>query len=283
MTIPKKNSDLPRHIAYAVAIHALLGLALVAVETPARGKKGVDFDTESLVLLRLPPPAEGEGSVLPLMGEMPASNEESPNGVPGISNNVGEETVARPAEKPLQEDPEGISLPQDIKDELAEERKNLEEELRHLKETSLAPLPQTNPLGDNGPPKPSTGLGDQGAIRELDMDGHSPQIVSLIMARYDMRIETKRMKGTAQNFLSSASDSGGKYFGGMSVPEGIYEVWQLSRKAVAKMATLEEDAIIERGMKPEKTRVVRIVYGIVKTSESEYDLGVLHFEAEPIN
>lgn len=104
------------------------------------------------------------------------------------------------------------------------------------------------------------------------------------MARYKLKVVTQRLEGSSgQNFLSSASKGTNEhFFGGMSVPAGIYEVFQLSRESVALMSRLEEQALRDRGMEPLKSRVVRIVFGIVKSDKGEHVLGVKSLDAEAV-
>ena len=63
---------------------------------------------------------------------------------------------------------------------------------------------------------------------------------------------------------------------------GVYEVFELSPEAVAHMSRLEESEIRRRNLDLEKTKVTRVVFGIVPTSGGDYDLGLLEFEAQPL-
>lgn len=123
-----------------------------------------------------------------------------------------------------------------------------------------------------------------GTVRELSLDGFPEPIVQEIMARYDLRVVEKAVGGgTNQNFLSSASTAaGGRFLADRGGVPGIYQVFVLSPKAVAAMSRLEEEEIRRRGMDPMRTRVARVKFGIVG-HPPETDLGVLIFEAEPLD
>jgi hypothetical protein len=169
--------------------------------------------------------------------------------------------------------------------ELAEERTRLREELRRASSPeSLPPLPEPVAKAPNQPsPPPPPRQGDLSTIRELSMEGYPDSIVGEVMRRYRMQVKLKVVQGgTNQSFLSSASSNKGDTFlADRNSPPGLYQVFELSRDAVTRMSALEEQAIRERGMDPERTHVKRIKFGIVQNA-GEYDLGVLEIEAEPV-
>lgn len=282
MTKSQKKYNLPKYIAVAIVLHFLFAVIALAFKTSPNSDSHRIWENDALVLLKLPPPLEGEGISVSMMGEESADKDTSGT-APETQDNEQGQGIAKPVEEPQGTAPSETPVPSEIQEMMAEEKIKLEEELRTLKAQGSDPVPQKAPQGYSNTPRQSTGLGSKGAERQLEMEGFSPEITNQIMNRYDMRIETKRMKGSTQNFLSSASGSSGTYFTGSEVPDGIYEVWQLSRKAVSKMAHLEEEAIKAKGMNPEKTRVKKIVYGIVRTSDGGHDLGVTYFDAEPID
>lgn len=128
--------------------------------------------------------------------------------------------------------------------------------------------------------------GIEGAVRELKLEGHPPEVLEQIMNRYNLRVVLREFKSGSrgQNFLSSASKGPGEqYFGGLSVPPGVYEVFQLNQETVGLMSRLEEDAIRKQGLEPLKTRVIRVVFGIVNSEGGGYELGVLSLEAERVS
>jgi hypothetical protein len=173
--------------------------------------------------------------------------------------------------------------------ELAEEREKLREELRQARSDDALPQLPSPPTGEPGlpsntPPPPSPPRqGSMSTIRELSMEGYPDQVVQTIMQRYRLRVTIKMIQGgTNQKFLSSAANNSGDHFyANAGGAPGLYQVFELSTDAVAKMSHLEEEAIRERGMEPAVTHVKRIKFGIVQTKDG-YDLGVLEFEAEPV-
>ena len=115
-----------------------------------------------------------------------------------------------------------------------------------------------------------------GAVRTLDFKGFPQAIVDEIMARYDIRIEQKFV-GANKNpsFLSYAETQGGVYLN--SQGPGYFEVFVLSREAMSKMSQLEMEELRKRNLDPERTTVVRVVFGIIQTKEG-HDLGIVDFE-----
>lgn len=137
------------------------------------------------------------------------------------------------------------------------------------------------PSGGNG-----TRKAPEGAIRELDLTGFPQPVVDEVMERHRLRVVQQDVRAgrRGQSFLSSAVRGvGERYFGGMDVPEGVYDVFQLNRETVATMSRLEENALKEQGFQPLQARVIRIVFGIVKASDGTYDLGVKLLEAEKVS
>lgn len=175
--------------------------------------------------------------------------------------------------------------------ELAEERTRLREELQLARDPANLPALPPPPAGDVGiasssPPPDAPGpprKGNLGTIRELKLQGYPDHVVGEIMLRYRLQVKMKVVQGgTNQSFLSSASsNSGDTFLADRNSPPGLYQVFELSTDAVAKMSRLEEQAIRERGLEPAATHVKRIKFGIVQRGNG-YDLGVLEFEADPV-
>lgn len=170
--------------------------------------------------------------------------------------------------------------------ELAEERTRLRDELRRARSPeSLPPLPDAPEPAPPDKPAPESPprRGDLSTIRELNLEGYPDQAVAEVMARYRMQVKMKLVQGGSnQSFLSSASSNRGDTFlADRNSPPGLYQVFELSRDAVTKMSSLEEQAIRSRGMDPERTHVKRIRFGIIQ-SGGGYDLGVVELEAEPV-
>jgi len=178
---------------------------------------------------------------------------------------------------------------QDLAAYLAADRKALRAELKQLtQQASASPLPAISaPVAtdDAGGDAGGSDKGPEGAVRELSLDGFPKSVVDEIMQRYHLNIVTKEIRGgrTGDSFLSSASRGPNEhYFGGLTVPEGVYEVFQLNRETVALMSRLEEDALKQRGLEPLKTRISHIVFGIVKSDDGHYELGVKSLKADRV-
>jgi len=168
-------------------------------------------------------------------------------------------------------------------DELAEERERLKEELeRARREVAGLPPPQAPP---DAPPPPHASpprRGDIGTVRELDLGGQPDNVVQDIMTRYRLKVTIKQVPGGSnQSFLSSAAaPTGERFYADRRSPPGIYQVFELSKFAVAHMSRLEEAEIVRRGGNPETAVVRRVKFGIVDGGGG-YDLGVKEIEIEP--
>ncbi len=120
-----------------------------------------------------------------------------------------------------------------------------------------------------------------GAIRMLDLEGFPEHVVRKVLARYDIQFDHRYTKPTAgRNFLNAAMTADGNYTNEQA--EGYYDVLVLSRKAFSMMASRELEALTRRGYDPKRSRVLKIVFGIVLDSDGDYDLAVTDFEAENI-
>ncbi len=263
----------------AVALHGLLiGLLVLA-----RHKEPVIPSTD-ILSFRLVPPPEGQAPIfMPSSNPLAALPPEGQDSVPDAEMLRGGELIS-----PLENTADEIS-DAELAELLAAEREALRAELDQLSEIAQAspktgrPLPVPPP--DSGT-KGQSGPGPEGAVRELDLGGYPQAVVDDIMERYKLKVVTRRMKAGqgGQNFLSSASKgSSERFFGGLrTLEEGIYEIFQLSRDSVALMSRLEEEALKKEGLEPLKARVVHITFGIVKTEDGKYELGVKSLEAEPV-
>jgi hypothetical protein len=121
---------------------------------------------------------------------------------------------------------------------------------------------------------------EDGAARRLVLSDYPQSIVDRILERYNIRISIRYISADkASTYLNLAETRKGTYY---SRPgSGIYEVFQLSRKAVTKMVGLEIEEMKRRGLDPNRTRVIEVHFGIVKRGD-DYDLGIMKFKAEEI-
>lgn len=124
--------------------------------------------------------------------------------------------------------------------------------------------------------------GQSGIIRTLDVAGFPDSIVRPLLARYGIEIERRAVSlGEQRGFLNAASLQSGT-FTNQVAPSGVHEVFVISPKAVAMMASLENQALMKSGHNPRDTRIRKIVYGIVKDEDDQFALGVTDIQLERI-
>jgi hypothetical protein len=161
--------------------------------------------------------------------------------------------------------------------ELEQDERDLREQIARIKHQigeSIAEIGQFSPP----PPENSTLSGE--VIRELNFTGYPSAAVEQVMQRYGLRIE-KRFVASASSttFLSQAVTPDQKRFlGGGPSPPGIYEVFELTPQAVARMSRLEEEAIRQQGRDPAKTAITKVVFGLAQQSDGTYDFCVTRIE-----
>lgn len=269
----------------ALLCHLLLALWLcllqgewVGPEPPPR--------TSAKVSMHLVPPPEGPRGAS-IAASLPGSENEPPEEQDQPAPSDGDEPQ-RPDPAPTPEPappPARVELEEAVVRELEAEREQLRAQLEQQKN-------QTTSFADRVREQLNTGGGaDQqlrrpvpaGTIRELELDGYNEAVVAEIMARYGLRITEKALAGgVSQSFLSSAATAdGGQFAADRDGAPGVYQVFLLSPKAVARMSQLEEEELRRRGFDPMKTRVLRVKFGIVGPPTGA-DLGVLVLEAEPL-
>lgn len=269
------------HYILAIAAHGAVALLLLLARAP-ESSLASSASLPPQVYFRLVPPPEGQAPLF-----MASSNPTAlpPPGEDGLPD--GELATGGNLDMPATEIDGQIS-DAELAEILAKDREALRAELEQMTQTALAePLSRTPvPL-----PPPVSGKeggstrGPEGAVRELDLEGFPHDVVDDIMKRYKLKVVTRHIPAgqRGQSFLSSASRGANEtYFGGGAVPEGVYEVFQLSRDSVALMSRLEEEALKQRGLEPLKSRVIHINFGIVKDGDEGYVLGVKSMEAEAV-
>jgi hypothetical protein len=120
----------------------------------------------------------------------------------------------------------------------------------------------------------------QGALRRLVLSDYPQNVVDRVLKRYDIKITTRYISaGKASAYLNMAETRQGTYYNQSG--EGLYDVFELSRKAVAKMVSLEIAEMKRRGFDPNRTRTIEVHFGIVRNGD-DYDLGIIKFKAEQI-
>ena len=171
-----------------------------------------------------------------------------------------------------------------IEQQLRIERRKLQAEFKRLddqKKTISSQLNARLALAQVKKGKYRTKGPAKGPVRAIDFKGYPESVVQDVMKRYDIRVEQKFVDANMQpSFLSYAETNEGVYLNREG--SGYYEVFVLGRPALAKMSKLEHEELIKMGHNLNQTTVERAVFGIVKRDEA-YDLGLIEFEARPID
>ena len=264
-------------LAAAVFLHALFALLAWAVRVSALPATG-----GGRVIVSLETPAEQP--LLPfLVATLPGGDAPPPQladfpAAPPPPQDAG--TVSPPTPPPPP--PE---LPPEVEQALREERERLMARLQGERAVASAIVEEAT---RSAPPPPPTGgvraPARLGTVRELDLTGQPQDVIDAIMAKHRLSIREKFVSGAdSQSFLSSAATQGDERFFAARAPRpGIYTVFQLSREAIAHMSRLEEQEIRRRGLKPESTRVTRVVFGVTTGASGTPDLGIRTFEWDSV-
>jgi hypothetical protein len=135
-----------------------------------------------------------------------------------------------------------------------------------------------NPPPHQEPPPPSAEI-----VRELDLSGWPQDVVAQVMERYGLRVEKRFVTSFTRNtFVSQATLEGDHYYSvNGKVQPGLYDVFELTPRAIARMSALEEEELRRRGLEPGRCIVRHVVFGIRQSGDG-YDLGVLAMEATPV-
>jgi len=122
---------------------------------------------------------------------------------------------------------------------------------------------------------------NEGAIREIDITGVPPNVSQEVLGRYGIRIMLMNLNGNDPNpgFLSRAQTNEGQFV--KRSGSGVFQVFNYGPPAIARMMQLEEAELEKQGLDPKTSRVVRVVFGVVRTTKG-YDLGIKKLEAEPV-
>lgn len=270
----------PNTVAYGIALAAHAALAGALMIPSAQYPQ---VSPNQRLNLRLPPPRERE--VPPMMlASLPRPAPEpdpTPQPTPPVPLETPEPTPSQPKEPTPT--PGGIS--DEVRDELARERRNLQAEIDESRKQALALADEAaRSAKDQNARSLSIASGGVGTIRELDFSGWPQAVVDELMNRYRMRIVKKSVPaGSNQSYLSSAESSAGDvYYADRNHRGGYHEVFELSRKSVAVMSKLEENEIRKRNMDLSRTRVKRVKFGITQTAPGQYDIGIIEFQAETL-
>ncbi|MCX7766559.1 MAG: hypothetical protein N2246_07640, partial [Candidatus Sumerlaeia bacterium] len=236
------------------------------------------FNRVTLVLKPIQPPAEMPPEITPPSAPPLPSVATSPE---PQQSETKETDLVSVSEKHSPDKEQ--SLEQEAKEQLNIERRKLLTELSELqsqKENLRLKLEVASQLAQAKTGKYLSAGAPKGAVRTLNFKGQPQKIVDEIMRRYDITIQQKFVGPASRtSFLSYAETEGGVYVNHPG--SGFYEVFVLSRKAMAKMSQLEAQEIIKRGYDIERTTVIRAEFGIVAQNDG-YDLGILALELQEI-
>lgn len=269
-----------RHAGLLVSIFFhLVIFSFLITRTPLPVKEEPKF--KRLNLLLQPIVKVEEKLPLPVIKEPPPLFQPAAATSPQPEEKTPQEDLLPPPNKEkTQEIPEDITL---VTEQLQIERKKLLAELKELEEEKKnlrAKLDASSLKVAAQPGKYSSAGAAKGAVRTLRFKGYPQEIVEEIMRRYEITIKQRFVgPGPQASFLSYAETDNGVYVNRQG--RGFYEVFELSRKAMAKMSQLELQELIKRGYDIDHTAIVRAEFGIVQKN-GEYDLGILELEAEHI-
>jgi hypothetical protein len=126
----------------------------------------------------------------------------------------------------------------------------------------------------------NTDGGKNGVIRTFDFSEFPKEITQPLLARYGISVEYRHVDPSknTRKFLNSATFDDGTFTNVQK--EGFYEVLVFSPKAVALMAGKETAALFARDFEPRNSRIRKVVFGIIKNDQNEYDLGIIDLEVE---
>lgn len=225
--------------------------------------------------------------------EIPAESQKPPE--PARATQALEQETSPPEPSPP-EAGKASGATQPYESAIAEFRREQDEAAKELSQSFAGlrgEIERRAPAETQGASADVSSLGaEQGAVRVFDISKVPESVASSVLDRYDIKIVQKYMEGSAlnPNYLSSARlrdktfiNAGGS---------GFYEVFEVSRRAVQRLTLLESREMAVRGLNPDNTRVIKVVFGIIElggglvlSEQSEtkgYDLGITEFQFEEI-
>lgn len=123
--------------------------------------------------------------------------------------------------------------------------------------------------------------GSAGAIRLLNLEGYTTAEVMPVLQRYGFTYERRHITPSAgRSFLNAAVTDQGVYTNQQA--EGVYDVLVHSSKSISIMTTREVEALARKGYDPARSRVIKVVFGIVRRENGQLDLDVTDLTAEQI-
>lgn len=120
----------------------------------------------------------------------------------------------------------------------------------------------------------------EGAVRTIDITHVPEQAAELVFKRYGIRIVKRYLQGNeGGGFLNAAKTRHGVYTNRSGA--GLFEVFEVSPRAQARMTELELQALRSRGLNPAQTQVLEVVFSVAQVND-EWDLVIRTFKARPI-
>ena len=236
----------------SVLLHALLLLFLwTRVDVLPRGPERPQPIAMQIVV---PPPDAGAGAAQPEPAPaMPEVQRTSPNPteqptpeIPAIvqaEEETEEDKMAKAdEEKKDQLPPEPTPAPttpselkiaktpldQQILEQFRAQQQKAEEDLKARKSKIMTQVAGISAAEAPGVKRPYASAGsDRGAVRELDITRYPPDLQARFKARYDVKVEVKRVEGgSRQSYINAVLTDRGTYLN--SGGSGVFEVMTLS-------------------------------------------------------
>lgn len=128
----------------------------------------------------------------------------------------------------------------------------------------------------------STEGAQEGAIRSFAVASVDRRISEEVFARYGIESYSQYVDektGGDFGYLNSAKLGGTQYI--RRSGQGMFMVLSIPESALARLAQLERDALLERGLNPASTRVIEVEFGIASVGKT-FDLVVTNLKVAPI-
>lgn len=128
----------------------------------------------------------------------------------------------------------------------------------------------------------STEGAQEGAIRSFAVASVDKKISEEVFARYGIESYSQYVDektGGDFGYLNSAKLGGTQYI--RRSGQGMFMVLSIPESALARLAQLERDALLERGLNPASTRVIEVEFGIASVGKT-FDLVVTNLKVAPI-
>lgn len=276
-------------VLVAIAFHvALFSFLLTRYIMPPQPPEEPEVQKISIVLA---PPQEPTLPAPPShVPEFAPAVETSPDVAETSISTEAPATEPEPAEEAVSPPPAPATsvqrlLSDEVKRELERDRQELAMMRKDLtKEQTLmhAQIIKESVAAEGRKFKIRTSGSPTGVLRTLELANYPQPIVDKVLQKYGIRIVRKFVQDGQDSrltYLNTAETREGVFRSQRGM--GVYDVFTLTPKAIAKMSQLETEEIIRRGYDINHTRVIEVRFGIVKTGD-EYDLGIIEMKVEEL-